>query len=205
MANTLYISLDVEASGPVPGMFSLLAIGGCAVVDDGNEARLLEGGDNEFKVLLKPLANAKVDPEAIKYAGGLVPEELEETGQHPRLAFLALIEWVERLRTSVGANRAHFLAHAASFDWMYIRWYFELLGLPSVFGFAGIDIKAFAMGALGITWEETSKDALGQRMGLEPVDPLRLHDPLYDAHYQARLFAALVNARRRLPDPSRDR
>jgi DNA polymerase III epsilon subunit-like protein len=198
MAPTLYISLDVEASGPVPGMFSLLAIGACAVVDDGTEARLLEGAGNEFKVLLKPLANAKSDPEALKYAGGLVPEELETTGQHPREAFLGLIEWVERVRVGVGAYRAHFLAHAASFDWMYIRWYFELLGLPSVFGFAGIDIKAYAMGAMGITWEDTSKDALGKRMGLEPVDPLRLHDPLYDAHYQARLFAALVNARRRI-------
>jgi hypothetical protein len=207
MPPTLYISLDVEASGPVPGMYSLLAIGACAVVDDGSEARLLEGAENEFKVLLKPLANAKVDPEAIKFAGGLVPEELETTGLHPRNAFLSLIEWVERVRSSVGAGRAHFLAHAASFDWMYIRWYFELLGLPSVFGFAGIDIKAYAMGALGITWEETAKDALGRRMGLEPVDPLRLHDPLYDAHYQARTFTALLNARRRLAafEASRER
>jgi hypothetical protein len=198
MPPTLYISLDVEASGPVPGMFSLLAIGACAVVDDGSEARLIEGAENEFKVLLKPLPEAGSDPEALKYAGGLVPEELVTTGVVPRDAFLALNEWVERVRTSVGASRAHFLAHAASFDWMYLRWYYELLGIVCPFGFAGVDIKAYAMGALGVGWEETSKDALGRRAGLEPVDPLRLHDPLYDAHYQARMFAALVNARRRL-------
>ena len=71
MPPTLYISLDVEASGPVPGMFSLLAIGACAVVDDGTEARLLEGAGNEFKVLLKPLANTKSDPEALKTIYGL--------------------------------------------------------------------------------------------------------------------------------------
>jgi len=198
MPPTLYISLDVEASGPVPGMFSLLAIGACAIVDDGSEARLLEGAEHEFKVLLKPLAGAGIDLEALKYAGGLVPEELERTGVEPRAAFLALNEWVERVRKAVGASRAHFLAHAASFDWMYVRWYYELLGVVCPFGFAGVDIKAYAMGALGIGWEETSKDALGRRAGLEAVDPLRLHDPLYDAHYQARMFAALVNARRRL-------
>jgi hypothetical protein len=195
---TLYISLDVEASGPVPGLFSLLAIGACGVVDDGSEARVLDGADYEFKALIKPLPDAGVDPEALKFAGGLVPEELVTTGREPREALLSLNEWLERVRSSVGASRGHFLAHAASFDWMYMRWYYEKFGVHCPFGFAGVDIKAFAMGAMGISWEETSKDMLGRRVGLEAVDPLRLHDPLYDAHYQARLFATLLNARRRL-------
>ena len=198
MQTTIYISLDVEASGPVPGLFSLLAIGACVVLDDGTEARLLAGAENEFKVLLKPLEGAANDPQALKYAGGLLPEELAVSGTDPREALVALNEWTERVRRAAGASRAHFLAHAASFDWMYMRWYYEMFGIPCLFGFAGIDIKAFAMGALGIQWEETSKDALGRRMGLEAIDPLRLHDPLYDAHYQARLFCALVNARRRM-------
>lgn len=206
MALTLYFSLDVEASGPAPGIFSLLAIGGCVVADEGSEARLLEGADNEFKVLVKPLAGARVDEQALLHAGGLVPEELSRTGTPPREALLALNAWVERVRTSTSANRFHFLAHAASFDWMYLRWYYEAMEVPCPFGFAGIDIKAFSMGALGIPWEETAKDALGRRMGLEAVDQLRLHDPLYDAHYQARLFATLLNNRRRLAaqlDPSK--
>jgi hypothetical protein len=198
MATAVYISLDVEASGAVPGMFSMLAIGACVVADDGSEARLLSGAENEFKVLVKPLEGASNDPQALKYAGGLLPEELAVSGTEPREALVALNEWIERVRRSAGASRPHFLAHAASFDWMYIRWYYEAMGVPCPFGFAGIDIKAYAMGALGITWEETAKDALGRRVGLEAVDPLRLHDPLYDAHYQARLFAALVNGRRRL-------
>ena len=198
MSVTLYISLDVEASGPVPGIYSMLAIGACGVADDGSEARVLDGADNEFKVLLKPLPAAANDPESLKFAGGLVPEELVLTGIEPRHAILALNEWMDRLRTATGAHRAMFLAHAASFDWMYIRYYYEMLGIPCPFGFAGVDIKAYAMGALGIPWEETSKDNLGSRMGLEAVDPLRLHEPLYDAHYQARVFAALLNGRRRL-------
>jgi hypothetical protein len=201
MATTIYISLDVEASGPVPGLFSLLAIGACVVADDGSEARLLPGAENEFKVLVKPLEGAANDPQALKFTGGLLPEELAVSGTEPRAALVALNEWVERVRRAAGASRAHFLAHAASFDWMYMRWYYEAMGVPCPFGFAGVDIKAFAMGALGIAWEETAKEALGRRVGLEPVDPLRLHDPLYDAHYQARLFAALVNGRRRLARP----
>ncbi|HQR39849.1 MAG TPA: hypothetical protein PLF26_15790 [Blastocatellia bacterium] len=198
MSVTLYISLDVEASGPVPGIYSMLAIGACGVADDGSEARVLDGADNEFKVLLKPLPTAANDPESLKFAGGLVPEELAITGVEPRHAILALNEWMDRVRTTAGAHRVMFLAHAASFDWMYVRYYYEMLGIPCPFGFAGIDIKAYAMGALGIPWEETSKDNLGRRMGLEAVDPLRLHEPLYDSHYQARVFAALLNGRRRL-------
>lgn len=198
MPTTLYISLDVEASGAVPGLFSLLAIGACVVADDGGEARVVDGAESEFKILVKPLEGAANDPEALKYAGGLVPEELAVTGTAPREALLALNDWVARVRIATGGHRMHFLAHAASFDWMFMRWYYEAMSVPCPFGFAGIDIKAYAMGALGISWEETAKDALGRRVGLEAVDPLRLHDPLYDAHYQARLFAALVNRRRRL-------
>jgi hypothetical protein len=198
MPLTLYFSIDVEASGPAPGLFSLLAIGGCVVADDGSEARLLEGADYEFKVLVKPIEGAGSDPEALKYAGGLLPDELKTTGVAPKDALLVLNDWVERVRTSAGANRIHFLAHAASFDWMFMRWYYEAFGVTCPFGFAGIDIKAYAMGALGLAWEDTAKDALGRRAGLEGVDPIRLHDPLYDAHYQARLFAALLNQRRRL-------
>jgi ribonuclease T len=198
MPPTVYFSLDVEASGAVPGLFSLLAIGACVVGDDGSEARLLEGAANEFKILVKPLEGAANDPQALKYAGGLLPEELAITGIAPRDALVALNAWIDRVRHAAGASRIHFLAHAASFDWMYLRWYYEAMGVLCPFGFAGIDIKAYAMGALGISWEETAKDTLGRRVGLEPVDPLRLHDPLYDAHYQARLFAALVNGRRRI-------
>lgn len=198
MPPTLYISLDIEASGPVPGMFNMLAIGACSVVDDGTEARVVDGAEHEFKVLLKPMPEADNDPEALKFAGGLVPEELVETGIGPREALSSLNTWIETERCAAGAPRPHFLAHAASFDWMYMRWYYQKFGLVCPFGFAGVDIKAYAMGALGIPWEETSKDALGRRVGLEPVDPLRLHEPLYDAHYQARLFCALLNARRRL-------
>lgn len=195
---TLYISLDVEASGPVPGMFSLLAIGGCVVFDDGNEARVVDGADYEFKILLKPLPGAANDEEALKFAGGLVPAELETTGTDPREAMLAFNAWIDHVKRDCNVARVHFLAHAASFDWMYMRWYYEKVGVACPFGFAGVDIKAYAMGALGVGWEETSKDALGRRLGLEPVDPLRLHDPLYDAHYQARMFSLLVNGRRRL-------
>jgi hypothetical protein len=198
MAVTLYFSLDVEASGPAPGIFSLLAIGGCVVADDGTEARLLEGAEHEFKVLVKPLEGAKIDEQALLHAGGLVPAELAVSGTDPREAMLLLNAWVDRVKVAAGASRYHFLAHAASFDWMYLRWYYESVEVPCPFGFAGIDIKAYAMGALGIPWEETAKDALGRRMGLEAVDPLRLHEPLYDAHYQARLYALLVNHRRRM-------
>jgi hypothetical protein len=196
-APALYVSVDIEASGPVPGLFSLLAIGACVIVDDGNELRVAEGADNEFKVLLKPWPGAGADPEALRYAGGLDPRILEEKGVDPREALLSFNEWVARATAQHAAQRTHFLAHAASFDWMYLRWYFEATGVPCPFGFAGIDIKAYAMGALGVGWEETAKEALGRRVGLEPVDQLRLHEPLYDAHYQARLFAALCNRRRR--------
>ena len=63
------------------------------------------GAEHEFKILIKPIPGAENDPEALRFAGGLVPEELETTGESPRTALIALNEWVERERVSSAANR----------------------------------------------------------------------------------------------------
>lgn len=54
----IYISVDVETSGPIPGVYSMLTIGACNV---DNPKQL-------FSCELKPMS-AKVDPEALAVTG----------------------------------------------------------------------------------------------------------------------------------------
>ena len=53
-----YFSVDVESSGPIPGKYSLLAIGACMVGSP----------DESFYAELKPISPDFV-PEALKVAG----------------------------------------------------------------------------------------------------------------------------------------
>lgn len=47
----IYISVDIEASGPIPGEFSMLSLGACIVGDTGNTfyAELKPINDNFIK------------------------------------------------------------------------------------------------------------------------------------------------------------
>ena len=72
-----YISVDVETAGPIPGEYSLLTIGACAVDDE----------SKTFHVQLKPL-NRNAVPEAMQVTG-LSLEALERDGMEPPAAMTA--------------------------------------------------------------------------------------------------------------------
>ena len=50
MGKELFISVDIEASGPVPGTYSMLALGACVVTNC----------QDRFYVELKPISQASV-------------------------------------------------------------------------------------------------------------------------------------------------
>ena len=64
----LLVSVDVETAGPIPGKYSLLAIGAC----------LIDASEEMFRCYLQPL-NTNADPAALR-ATGLSLQELERTG-----------------------------------------------------------------------------------------------------------------------------
>lgn len=78
----VFISIDVETSGPIPGEFSLLSIGACHVDDDAIA----------FSCELKPI-NSNADPEALAVSG-LSLETLARTGRSPKDAMSDLAKWI---------------------------------------------------------------------------------------------------------------
>lgn len=188
MSEIIYFSVDVEASGPVPGLYNLVSIGAVPVLRTDGEWRP-EG--EAFYVELKPVAPG-FDPGAMA-VHGIPRERLEASGLPAAEAMRRLGDFVAG-RARRPDDRAVFVGHNAAFDWAYISYYYELCGMPNPFGYKALDIKSLAMGRLGIGWFDTSKENLETLLpGLPAQDQSRVHRADYDALYQAWILCALLN------------
>jgi ribonuclease T len=166
----VFVSVDVETAGPIPGEYSLLSIGAC-LVDDDTQA---------FECKLKPI-NRNAVPEAMKVAG-LSLDKLERDGTPPIDAMRQFQDWLSTV--SAGGSPV-FVGLNASFDWSFINYYFHRYLGENPFGFTALDIKSLYMGATGCDWHSTrsSKIASELRPKLQGT-----HDALHDARYQAEIF-----------------
>ena len=180
-----YYSIDVEASGPVPGLYNLVSLGATAVAP-GPDGRLACG--ESFYVELRPVF-AGHDPGA-NAVHGLDIARLQREGLEPADALGRLSAFVDR--TKVPGTEATFVGHVAVFDWMYVSWYYAWCGLPNPFGYKGIDTKSLAMGVLRLPWRDTGKETLVARLGIELQDAKTVHRADADAAHQARLLIALL-------------
>jgi len=173
----LYISVDVETSGPIPGEYNLLSIGACLINDP----------SNTFYIELVPL-NENFTPEAMETCN-LSLAELRHRGTEPRAAMERFAEWVNE---SAGGARVIFVGFNAPFDWSFVNYYFiRFLGLDAnPFGHSAIDIKSYYMGAFHTTWTETSMKRLPPEIH-SPDKPLA-HNALDDAVQQAEIFERLL-------------
>jgi len=187
-SDIVYFSVDVEASGPVPGLYNLVSIGAVPV---GREGGSWKPEDRRFYVELKPIGGA-FDAEAMAIHG-IPRERLEREGAPADRAMRDLRDFVEK-RCAPSAARAVFVGHNVGFDWSYVSYYFAQFGIPNPFGYKSLDLKSLAMGRLRIGWFETSKENLEILLPSIPrQDAKQAHRADYDALYQAHLLCALLN------------
>jgi len=176
----IYISVDVETSGPYPGKYSLLAIGACVVEDP----------DRTFYIELKPISEASTE-EAFAIHG-LSLAELEERGLEPVIAMDRFRQWLAT-QTPQG-QKPIFVGFNAPFDWMFINDYFHRFLGYNPFGHAALDIKSFYMGFGGVSWVETTMAHLSPRY----LNHKHLtHQALRDALDQADIFSKMLTEARK--------
>ena len=182
----VYFCVDCEASGPVPPLYNLLSIGVTVVREASGSHEL---GDSIY-LELEPVFPG-FDAEAMAVCG-LDAERLRREGLEPGEALRRLRDWVlEKNRPS--RERPVFVGHNAVFDWAHVAYYFAHYGIENPFGYKGIDTKSLAMGRLGISWNDTSKESLEKLLSLPRQDPAQVHRADYDAHYQALILKALLD------------
>ena len=176
MKTESFISVDIEASGPIPGEYSMLSVGACLVF--ATEAR--------FSCELKPI-NGKFDPNALKVTGYSL-EHFEERGLDPAAAMQTFKNWIMSV-TEVGSVPV-FVGFNAPFDWSFINYYFHRFLGGNPFGFTALDIKAFYMGQHKTSWAETKSSAIAKVLNVEQAGD---HNPLHDAIYQAEILKHLMS------------
>jgi ribonuclease T len=112
-SESIYISVDVEASGPIPGEYSMLSIGACEV---GNIK-------NTFYIEIQPITE-KFIPEAMK-VNGLSLQNLKKNGESPYEAMRKFADWIKRIPDT---KRPVFVAFNLAFDWSFVCYYFVMYG-----------------------------------------------------------------------------
>ncbi|EMN2534492.1 3'-5' exonuclease [Acinetobacter baumannii] len=173
----IFISVDVETSGPIPSMYDLLSIGAC-IIDKPNET---------FYCELKPVSN-NADPEALAVTGFSL-EKLAQDGLSPVLAMKEFDIWIN---IHIKENEIPvFVGFNVGFDWSFINYYFiKYLG-RNTFGFTSLDIKSLYMGRFGGSWSNTKSSKILERLNPSIVSN---HNALQDALFQAELFRLILNS-----------
>lgn len=170
----IYISVDVEASGQIPGEFSMLSIGACAVGEK----------DKTFYIELQPI-NDNFVAENVAVTG-LSFEELKTSGEEPLSAMQKFEKWIMQVS---GDAAPVLVAWNASFDWMFVDWYFRKFLGRNPFGLGGVDIKAYFMGKENVGWSRAKKRFVYEKF---PTEYAHTHNALDDALEQADIFEKML-------------
>ena len=169
-----YISVDIEAAGPIPGEYSLLSIGASVVGDS----------SRNFYAELQPI-NMNSVPEALAITGFSLTV-LAKEGEEPAIAISRFQDWIH----TIAPKHSVFVGFNAAFDWSFINWYFHKYIGVNPFGFAPIDIKSYYMGLSGCNWSQTTSSKLPEYY--QPVEQNTKHNALSDALSQAEIFEKLL-------------
>jgi hypothetical protein len=114
---TMYLSIDVETDGPVPGLYSMISLGlaGFTIQKD-----LVW----EMEINLFPIEGASRDPNTMIWWEHPDQKEawahLMKNRQQPKEAMIQLANDIEKLKLQY---RVVTIAWPSCFDWMFIHWY----------------------------------------------------------------------------------
>jgi hypothetical protein len=189
VAVDVYISIDVEADGPIPGPYSMLALG-MAVAGrfDGKQFVPADPERETFYTELRPISDA-FDPSALEVAG-VDRDALLRTGPSAEEAMAAAAEWVRRV--SHGATPVA-VCWPLAFDWLFVYWYFVRFCPDPPFGFSAcLDMKTAYQQKAQVTIERAGKDDVPSE--LRPRHQ-HTHHARDDAVEQAELWAKLLTWR----------
>lgn len=191
-----YISMDAETLGGNPYVNPMINLGCVAFAADGTEL-------GRFTVNLdgSPEHGFQADPDTLEWFRTKNAEAwavITKDPMSPLEGMQALRQWCVEMCAVSGNKRPVWVFYPSIFDgsWLYCYW-FKYLGHPAGGkgpGFNAIDIRTYAMGKLGCTYEETRKDKPLMKPYL-PTDAPHTHTGLDDAYEQGRLFLNLKNSK----------
>jgi hypothetical protein len=183
---SLYISVDIEADGPIPGPYSMISFG--AAVAGRQDADGYVPADPEaytFYRELRPISEDFV-PEALAVSG-LDRDRLITEGSEPAAAMAEFSTWVREV--SAGAQPV-MCGYPASYDWTFLYWYLIRFTGASPFGHSGcLDMKTLYATKARLPLRAVAKGTMPREL----LSRRRhTHHALDDAIEQAELFGNLM-------------
>jgi hypothetical protein len=200
VASDLYISLDIEADGPIPGPtgwgYSMLSHGACVAgtLNDGDDAgfRPLDPAADTFYVELKPISDDVV-PAALAVCENSLSmprAELQSRGADPTHAMRQFVDWVKAAERKHGA-RAVAVGWPSSWDFgTWVFWYLTSFAGESPFSHGQHrDIRDVLAARQNIPVRGLTKRAIPRELQSKRR---HTHHALDDAIEQAELFANVM-------------
>jgi hypothetical protein len=156
-SDVVYISVDIESDGPVPGLNSMLSLGAAAFVyssstirDSDASACLLKGGS--FSTNIVELPGASPSPTTMREFWDKNPvawAECHKNRATPREAAVSFLVWCDSVQKAT-KRKPKLVAWPAAFDVSFINYYCRLVlpdGKLPPFGFDAIDIRSVIYGS----------------------------------------------------------
>jgi DNA polymerase III alpha subunit (gram-positive type) len=179
MKQEFYCSVDVEATGMIPGDYSMLSIGCVAY------SHLLEE-IGTFSANLEELQDAGRSKETMDW--WLTQQDAwnicRVNQERPIDAMKRFSQWLHDI-----PGQPIFVGTPLGFDFTFITWYFEHFLNFNPFTHAGIDLKTLAMAVLKKPYKKINKKKLYQRW---PSITKHTHCALDDAREQGEIFCGIM-------------
>lgn len=180
----IYVSVDVETDGKIPGLNSMLSLGAAAYTAD---KKLI----SVFEVNLETLVGAVPNPDTMAW-WSTQPEAWKYSRLNIKPPILAMQEFLEWVKCLDGIPV--FVGYPAGFDFLFVYWYLIYFTNESPFSFSALDIKSYMAGMTGRPYRECVK----RNMPKDWFDKLpHNHTALIDAVGQGALFCNMLRQARR--------
>ena len=193
----VYVSVDVEADGPIPGPHSMLSIGAAAFTIDWMPPSPASTMVGTFSANLETLDGATGDEATMRWwhSEPAAWAACRTDVRPPADVMGDFAAWIDTL-----PGRPVFVAYPAGFDFTYVYWYAVKFTGKSPFSHAALDMKTMAMTLLGTPYRDTTKRTMPSRW----LSAARhSHIALEDAIEQGEIFCKMMlEARARVRAPA---
>lgn len=165
-----WISVDVEADGPCPGLYSMIALGAVVV-----EPTL----KHTFKALLRPISN-QFRSEALAVSGFTREQTMEFPSAKEGMD--AFASWLMEIAHKFN-GKPMFCSDNNGFDWQFCNYYFHSFCADNPFGHSSMNIGSLYKGLVKSGFKNF------KHLRKTPHD----HDPVNDARGNAEALIHMVD------------
>jgi hypothetical protein len=181
----IYVSTDIEADGPIPGVYSMLSLGSAAFDEDGELISTFSANLESLHEAVRHQKNMawwKKNPEAWTAC--------RENTMPPKTVMKDYVFWLKGF-----SGDLVFVGYPAALDFMFVYWYLMRFVGNSPFSHSALDIRSYAMSIIGESFKKASKRSMPKRWF--KGCPKHSHKALDDAIEQGIIFCNMRAERKR--------